>query len=248
MHVLVPLTKNLFANSKYFMGKPSSFVSERQNIWEHMDPTRSGFPNDLPFENDTHSVACAYAKWARNAYMLFLPNDLPMDEQPLYGELTFDQWMKKGFKGTYPTLADWETHLGTLFPHLRLRQFLEVRHIDAQPFAHTFAPIAFFTALIQCANTRAKTWQLIQKYNINPQEAIYHPTDFSFIHNPLLDLAIEILKENNEEKAAQSLLAYQQFLAEKENYWQTNTPLAAFEFVKRNATKTPSAEFVKYIS
>lgn len=143
--VLIPLTSGLFANSRYFKGKRSNYFSERQEIWKNMDPTRSGIPTDMPFAENSE---CAYAAWAKQANV-FLVEGLPAHEQPLYGELSFERWLKNGYKGITPTILNWESHLATLFPHLRLRDFLEIRHIDAQPFEHTLAPVAFFLRL-QC--------------------------------------------------------------------------------------------------
>ena len=155
--LLTPFARHLFSNSRYFKNEPSKFISERQAIWEHTDPTRSGIPLDVPFSAD---VACAYAQWARQAYVFLVPQ-LEHSQQPLFGELTFAQWLENGYKGVHPTLADWETHLGTLFPDLRLRNFLEVRCVDAQPFEHTLAVVSFWAGILQHAETRQRVWQFL---------------------------------------------------------------------------------------
>jgi len=87
-----------------------------------MDPTRSGFPTGLLNAKKCQETECTYAQWAKQAYILFV-RSLPLNEQPLYGEITFEEWLKKGFRGIFPNIEDWETHLSTLFPHLRLRNF-----------------------------------------------------------------------------------------------------------------------------
>lgn len=245
--VLVPLTQYLFANSRYFKGQVSTKLSERQDVWNHMDPTRSGFPF-LDHRNFfSEGPECAYAAWAKQANV-FLVESLPAQEQPLFGELTFCQWMKEGYKGTKPTVEDWETHLATLFPHLRLRKFLEVRHIDAQPFEHTLAPIAFFVALVQCNKTRQKTWEIIKSYHFD-YEKLFSVSEkietYSFIHEPLLNLACEILTDCREFEGARAVEAYKQFLSKKEEYWKAGS---AFEFVEKNKTASPSTMFGKYLS
>ena len=240
--VLVPMTQYLFANSAYYKGKKSSFLSERQNIWDHMDPSRSGFPFLDHRNYFSECPECAYAQWAKKAGV-FLVEELPLAEQPLFNELTFCQWMKEGYKGVQPTVEDWETHLATLFPHLRLRQFLEVRHIDAQPFEQTFAPIAFFAALIQCEKTRKKTWDIIAPNHFNYEELFSGQTDtFEKFHAPLLDLALEILHDSKEKEGENALNAFKNFLPKKSEYWKANS---AFEFLKANKTYSPASEFAK---
>lgn len=242
--VLVPLTQSLFANSKYFQGKKSEFFSERQEVWNHMDPSRSGYP----FLNIKHYFSenpeCAYANWAKQAHV-FLVEDLALEEQPLFNELTFNQWLQSGYKGVKPTVQHWETHLATLFPHLRLRKFLEIRHIDAQPFEHTFAPIAFFAALIQCNQTRQKTWEIINSYHFNYEELFSNnQVTYSFIHEPLLNLACEILADYQQKEGLKAVEIYKQFVLEKESYWQAQS---AQDFVNKNKTFSPSQEFGKYL-
>lgn len=242
--VLVPLTQYLFANSAYFQGNRSVYLSERQNVWAHMDPSRSGFPFDSYNQSFVENPECSYATWARKASVFFVES-LPLEHQPLYQELTFAQWMKEGYKGIKPTVEDWQTHLGTLFPHLRLRQFLEVRHIDAQPFEHTFASICFFAALIQSDKTRIKTWELIRSFDFNLVDLFSgEEKTYQEIHLPLLRLSRDILQEQGEEMAAKAILAYEHFLSQKEDYWKAES---ALDFVKKKCTQQPSAEFFKYL-
>ena len=243
--VLVPLTQYLFANSAYFKGQKSDYLSERQDVWNHMDPTRSGFPFIDHRNYFSEGPECAYASWAKRANV-FLVESLPMGEQPLFNELTFCQWMKEGYKGAKPTVDDWETHLATLFPHLRLRKFLEVRHIDAQPFEHTFAPIAFFAALIQCNKTRQKTWDIIKPHNFDYEKLFtIHPSKeetYAFIHEPLLNLACEILNDCKEMEGMRAVEAYKQFVKNKQAYWAASS---ALEFVQKNKTLSPATEFAR---
>lgn len=144
-HALTPLARRLFANSCYFHGRKVEH-SERQRIWQAIDPSRTG----IPPRN--------YREWARQAYV-FLAGDLPLEEQPLYGELTYEQWERDGYKGRFPDQQDWQTHLGTLFPDLRLRRFLEIRMVDAQSFEHALAPMAFWTTALHHA--RPQLWRAL---------------------------------------------------------------------------------------
>lgn len=239
---LVPITSAMFANSKYFQGKKSIFYSERQNIWENMDPTRSGIPTGLLSSQGCPQTECAYAQWAKNAYVLFI-DDLELSEQPIYGELTFEQWLKHGYKGIHPTILHWETHLTTLFPHLRLRNFLEIRNIDAQPFEHSLAPLVFFTSLISNHGAQQKTQELLTTQNYNPKENFDLNQNFDDIFMPLLDLSCEILLDHKHSLGLACIQAFKTFLSNREAYWHATT---AQEFAKTRSTLYPAKEFIKY--
>jgi glutamate--cysteine ligase len=151
---LTPAAKRLFSNSFFFQGQAVR-SSERQRIWDGIDASRTGVP-PVAFQPD---IAAAYAAWGRQAGV-FLAGDLPLEQQPRYGELSWEQWEKSGWHGSFPSESDWETHLGTLFPDLRLRRFLEIRMCDAQTFAHALAPMAFWAVALR--EGRARLWQWLE--------------------------------------------------------------------------------------
>jgi gamma-glutamylcysteine synthetase len=41
--------------------------------------------------------------------------------------------------GDYPSIKDWETHLTTIFPEIRLKRYLEMRGADGGPWANICA-------------------------------------------------------------------------------------------------------------
>lgn len=155
--VLTPFVRHLFANSAWFQGARSKSYSERQSIWPAVDASRTLIPPGVPFAPD---IPCAYAQWAKAASVFYV-SGLPVEEQPLPGELSFATWLQQGYKGHKPTVKEWELHLGTLFPDLRLRGFLEIRSVDAQPFEHMLAPVAFFSGLLQHGRARRRAWEFL---------------------------------------------------------------------------------------
>ncbi len=38
-----------------------------------------------------------------------------------------------GAAGQYPSIKDWETHLTTIFPEVRLKRYMEMRGADGGP-------------------------------------------------------------------------------------------------------------------
>ena len=210
---LTPLVRQLFANSCYFQGRKVQH-SERQRIWQAIDPTRTGIP---PIAGQA-DIGAAYASWAERANV-FLVGDLPLEEQPLYGQLTYQQWQQDGYKGAHPTDKDWRTHLATLFPDLRLRKFLEVRMVDAQPFQHALAPMAFWATALH--HGRDRIWHFLKQPGTPVQ------------------LLQTVLEAAPDELSKVSLQAYLDYLKSPPTY-----PDSPLDFVRQQATTHPSRQIL----
>ncbi len=138
---LAPLTTALFANSPWREGKSAGAVSWRARIWLEVDPDRSGL---LPMLWKKNAAFRDYVEWALDAPMfLFKRGDriVANTGQP------FRSFMKDGFEGAFPTRADWQLHINTLFPEVRLKNTLEIRGADAQSLALAPALPALFTGI-----------------------------------------------------------------------------------------------------
>jgi len=228
---LTPAIQALTRNSFYFAGHRSRYSSERQRIWQCTDKTRSGIPEGITRAQD---VACHYATWARKANV-FLVRGLPVDEQPLHGELDFEQYLNNGYKGVMPSLQDWELHLATLFPELRLRGFLEIRNLDAQPFEHLLAGVALWKGLLLDPTARAEAWSLLCTQEL-PQRVE------ATLGRELITLATEAMRRMGDTVSVAALeAAAQWWLKPVESRFLPEQPL---EFVKANATAHPSELFV----
>ena len=60
---------------------------------------------------------------------------------------TFRAFMSDGFAGHRPDLHDWEMHLNTLFPEVRLKRTIEVRGADSQQERFAIALPALLTGI-----------------------------------------------------------------------------------------------------
>ena len=140
--MLGPIVNAIWANSPYSAGLPTGFASARSQVWLGMDPDRSGLLPDLLADG------LSFERWLR--YLL----DVPMlfvvveDEYRPADGLTFRAFMASGHDGYYPTMADWEIHLTTVFPEVRLKHFLEIRGADATPPALAVAVAAFWKGVL----------------------------------------------------------------------------------------------------
>ncbi len=133
--LLGPLTTATFANSPWVEGRPSGHVSWRGKIWTRTDPARTGFPEvaaGFTFER--------WVDWLLDVPMMF-KKDRAGAWQFARGQ-TFRQWMEQG-GAEGPTAKDWELHLTSVFPEVRIKRTIEVRGADCVPL-----PLAMgFTAL-----------------------------------------------------------------------------------------------------
>jgi glutamate--cysteine ligase len=125
---VTPIVSAMFANSSLYLGKPSGFITRREHIWRYTDPDRCGL---LPFVFEESFGYERYTEWALDVPMFFIVRDekyLPAHT------VTFRQFMERGFAGHRPTAADWDLHLTTLFPEVRLKRIVEVRGADCVPW------------------------------------------------------------------------------------------------------------------
>jgi len=115
----------LFANSSISEGAPNGWHSRRARIWLEVDDARCGLPEPLVHPEATPED---YVRWALDAGMFFIERD---DQLVDMTGLTFREFVEHGARGHQATLADWETHLTTLFPETRLKHYLELRCADS---------------------------------------------------------------------------------------------------------------------
>ena len=131
---LQPIATALFANSPFAEGRLNGYQSYRAHVWSDTDPDRTGVPKFI-FNKDFGFAD--YANYALDVPMYFVYRD------GIYHDvsgLSFRDFMAgklKGFEGQLPTQKDWEDHLTTLFPEVRLKSYLEMRGADSGPVSYT---------------------------------------------------------------------------------------------------------------
>ncbi len=155
---VTPIVSAIFANSPLYQGKPSGYVSRRLEIWRHTDPDRCGM---LPFVFEPGFGYERYVDWAIDVPMFFVSRDgqyLPAEG------MTFGQFMERGLAGHHATIEDWNTHLTTLFPEVRCKQFIEVRGADAVPPELICALPALWKGLLYDDDALAGAWALAEQW------------------------------------------------------------------------------------
>ena len=70
----------------------------------------------------------------------------------------------KDYKNIEPTIDDWTNHLSTLFPQVRLKQFLEIRSMDACSWDLICSQPAFWTGLLYNETSFQKAQELVESW------------------------------------------------------------------------------------
>ncbi|RYZ67361.1 MAG: glutamate--cysteine ligase, partial [Proteobacteria bacterium] len=162
---LAPLTTALFANSPFYEGVPFGGKTFRGKVWLDMDPDRSGLIPRL-FESDASYVD--YVQWALDCPMFLVKRgDRFLDNA---GQ-TFRDFWKNGFEGERATQGDWQLHLNTMFPEVRLKRTIEVRGADSQNAANAPALAALFAGIYYDPTALEAAFQLVAEYTFEEVEA-----------------------------------------------------------------------------
>jgi glutamate--cysteine ligase len=186
-----PIVSAIFTNSSLSGGKPNGFVSRRLHTWEHTDPDRTGL---LSFVFERDFGYRDYVEWALDVPMFFI---LRGEHYEPTGGKTFRAFLREGHHGLRPTLGDFERHLTTLFPDVRLKQFIEVRGADAVPPGLTCSLPALWKGILYQEDARAQAWDLIADSTQAQREAARADVArgglaAAFAGRPVLELAREL--------------------------------------------------------
>lgn len=176
---LQPVVTALFANSPFVDGKPSGYLSFRSHIWLNTDNARTGM---LPFAFDEGFGFDRYAEHALDVPMYFVIRNKQYVN--VSGE-SFRAFMKgelPQLPGEKPTIKDWEDHLSTLFPEVRLKQFLEMRGADMGDEAHVNALPAIWVGLLYDDQALDEATALIKGWTVEEMAKLRNDVPEHAIH------------------------------------------------------------------
>jgi len=159
---LQPIVTALFANSPFVDGKESGYLSYRSHIWLNTDGARTGM---LPFIFEEGFGFERYADYALDVPMYFVIRDARYVNVAGENFRAFLKGELPQLPGEKPTIRDWENHLSTLFPEVRLKQFLEMRGADMGDEASVTALSALWTGLLYDDVALETAWELVAEWD-----------------------------------------------------------------------------------
>ena len=193
---LQPIATALFADSPFTEGRPNGYLSYRSHIWTDTDADRTGML-DFVFED-----GFGYQRYVD--YLL----DVPMYFS--YRDGVYHDASGKSFRkflrgeldvlpGALPTLRDWNDHMTTAFPEVRLKKFLEMRGADGGPWNRLCALPAFWVGLLYDDTALDAAWDLVRDFSMVERHALRDGVPKQALKLPfrggtVRDIAIEALK------------------------------------------------------
>jgi len=163
---LSPIVTAMFANSPFVEGRLTGERSERARVWLAVDPDRQGL---LPALWKADSSFNDYVEWALDVPMFLIKRNGKVIANT--GQ-TFRTFWKDGFQGQKADVHDWELHLNTLFPEVRLKHTIEVRGNDSQSVHLAAAIPALFTGILYDGAALAEAENLVTGLNFEEMESL----------------------------------------------------------------------------
>lgn len=190
---LSPLITAIFANSPISEGQLNGYKSFRAHIWTRTDRDRCGL---LPFAFSADLSFGHYVEYALDVPMYFILRDGTYID---FTGIPFRHFLTHGYKGHYATIEDWDFHLTTLFPEVRIKRFMEVRSADSQPPELMPALPALVKGLLYDSDCLQAAWDLVKGWSWDERMEVYHDSHRYALgarirRFSLLDLAKELLE------------------------------------------------------
>ena len=164
---LQPIATALFANSPFADGRDTGFLSFRSHIWLNTDNDRTGM---LPFAFEEGFGFEQYADHALDVPMYFVIRNGQYVNVAGESFRAFLDGNLPQLPGEKPSIKDWEDHLSTLFPEVRLKQFLEMRGADMGDEKSVTALSAFWVGLLYDDIALEAAWEMVKPWSREDRE------------------------------------------------------------------------------
>ncbi|MCK5446429.1 MAG: glutamate--cysteine ligase [Rhodospirillaceae bacterium] len=193
---LQPVATALFANSPFKNGKPSGYLSYRSHIWTDTDPDRTGI---LPFVFEDGFGFERYVEYMLDVPMYFVYRDGNYIDASGQSFRDFLAGRLPALPGEQPTLTDWENHLTTAFPEVRLKRYMEMRGADGGPWAELCALPAFWAGLLYDSSSLDAAWDLAGDWSMEERLELRKDAPRLGLHakvrgRSLQEIALELLE------------------------------------------------------
>jgi glutamate--cysteine ligase len=182
----------IFSNSPFDQGSVSQYKSLRSYFWHHTDSDRTGL---LPFVFEKNFNFERYTDYAINVPMYFIKRDNKYIDMTNYTFKDYFEGKCTNIKHEV-TLKDWEDHLTTLFPQARLKQYIEIRSMDACSWDLICSQPAFWIGILYDDEILDKVkeitegWTNENRYYLN-QQVPKEGLQTKFKQKKLIDFAQE---------------------------------------------------------
>ncbi len=191
---LQPVAVSLFANSPFKEGKPSGYQSYRSEVIHDYMEGRYGFMLPVAFEKDF-----GFEKFVDYAMSMPLLGIYKDDVFVDVGGAKFGDLMEgklAAFPGRKATIADWENHLNTIWPEVRVRGFLEMRGADNGPAEMIKALPAFWVGLLYDKEALNAAYDMVCDWTNEDREYLRAQTPRTGLQTPFMGTTVQEVAKN----------------------------------------------------
>lgn len=178
---LQPIATALFANSPFLDGKPNGMLSFRSHIWLNTDAARTGM---LPFAFEEGMGFERYVDYALDVPMYFVIRNGEYINCAGESFRAFLDGKLPQLPGEKPTEKDWADHLSTLFPEVRMKQYLEMRGADGAPWQGICALPAFWVGLLYDQTALDAAWDLVKDWTEEERQTLRESVPTTALKTP----------------------------------------------------------------
>jgi len=192
---LQPVAVALFANSPFSQGKLTGYQSYRSHKLYNNMGGRYGFMLPVAFEEDF-----GFEKFAEYA----------MKTMPMLGIYKgnifidakggkFEDFMEGKLAicpGQKATISDWQNHLNTIWPEVRLRRFLEMRGTDNGPQEMIKALPAFWVGLLYDKQSLDAAYDMVKDWTNQDRDYLRIMTPRDGLQTPFMNTTVQELAKN----------------------------------------------------
>jgi glutamate--cysteine ligase len=164
---LSPLVSAIFARSPIKERRPSGFMSYRCHIWTDTDPARTGFPR---FMLDGGFGFRDYVDYTLSVPMYFIIRDKHYIDMAGH---SFREFLENGHEGHRATMADYEDHISTLFPEVRMKRYIEVRGADVGPMSYVMGLPALWKGVLYNDAARSAARALVTDLSVEQRSQLF---------------------------------------------------------------------------
>ncbi len=235
---LQPIATAIFACSPFTEGRPNGFLSMRSEVWRDTDPNRTGM---LPFVFEPGMSFERYVDYALGVPMYFVYRDGRYIDAAGASFAEFLAGRLAQMPGEFPTEDDWSDHLTTLFPEVRMKQFLEMRGADGGRWRRICALPALWTGLLYDQTSLDAAWDLVKDWSAEERQGLRNGVPRTALKTPfrnttVLELARQVVAIS---RAGLKRRAYENAKGEDEGIF-----LEPVEAILRNGM-TPAEEILE---
>ncbi|KAG5593209.1 hypothetical protein H5410_043723 [Solanum commersonii] len=208
---LQPIATALFANSPFTEGKPNGYLSKRRHVFKNIilvslrtiikvvhnkflfvspatfGPIQIITAGMLPFVFDDSFGFEQYVDYALDVPMYFVYRKKKYVD---CSGLSFRDFMNgklPPIPGEYPTLNDWENHLTTIFPEVRLKRYLEMRGADGGPWRRLCALPAFWVGILYDEGSLQSVLDMTSDWTAEERDMLRNKVPKSGLKTPFRD-------------------------------------------------------------